>query len=396
MDSISTWLACPVLCFTFSALDARGQWTPTLWPPTNIVASAVWTDDAGTSRTGSVKDARAMEMAHALDERHIAAGLATNAYRPKWYLWQRANAVRFKAAASNALPYYAARWLSDGTNFTGPAAASNWTAVPRMTHTGVVAHLGLPTNFWTFTPWIAVDQSSNGLAGIKRLLDLMTWTVQDGFAATAQMHSAENYWSSDPVTYPYLYNDGAGGWPEETDWAGAQASVEWSWDSMQYTPYDGSTPDMPYACVTSMAQNAYFQEPDPVGPALYSRGSFDGSTNWRAVAVSAAYAPGAAAVTNWERALDWYHTASGIVTFAAGGHGVATTATRMASIAANAEATNIAAAVGEMGLPKTFPTWCAEPTAATNATGLGYRTQRMEWVLRWDATTYGFRFVEGE
>lgn len=395
---MSNSLKCVVLTCLSLAPSARGQWSGALWPATTVVARAHWTNAAGAAMTGSVKDARAYQMDKALDERYIAAGLTsgTNAYKPKWYLWERANVVRFKTAAINAMGHYSARWLADGTDFSTVCAASNWVAVPRMDATNTAAYLGLPTNFWTYTPWIALNTSSNGWDNIKRVVDLMTWTVSAAIVSTQETHAAINRWNDEYVTYQYLYgNDFLYGpsWPEAT------AHVDESW-LLMVVSFDDSGANV-WNCTTQTVASAG-------GPSCWSGGEWadDGITNWRAIAYSSAYWPAGAAVTNYERAADFYHTATrGVAAeyfinsetngiFSAWPDGVETTAVMLAQVAAGSIVTvRAASAVGEIGFPKTQPPWCAEPTGQTNSTFLGYGTRTMEWVFRWDATTNGFRYV---
>ena len=112
MQCTSIFLKHLVLCFTFTA-PSFAQWPATRWPPWDIdVGSAVWTNDSGAAVTGSVKDARAADCVRAADERARAAVLSTNTYRPRWYLWERANVDRFKTFISSHCESFADRYYT--------------------------------------------------------------------------------------------------------------------------------------------------------------------------------------------------------------------------------------------------------------------------------------------
>lgn len=140
------------------------------------------------------------------------------------------------------------------------------------------------------------------------------------------------------------------------------------------------------------------------GPSYYTWARFSGiytnspteiTNYYEAAAFANTYWPVYAAATNFERAGDWYHVAdTNFTTFDDGGLGLAPTCVRLAQLSATNAWTNIVqAAIGPAaGFPKGQPAWCEEPPEVGDTRSRGYGTAGMRWVLRWDATTNGFRY----
>ena len=394
MGCTSTWLVCLALSSTCTAPDAAAQWTTNLWPASNVtVAAATWTAADGTVKTGSVKDARAADVYGAARERLIAvgSGASSNIYAPRWFLWERANAVRLKAAAETMLPYFAARWLADESgDFTTYCAAHGLTDIPAMTRSNVIARLGLRTNFWDYTPWVALN--AREWDSIRAVYSLMAWTLSDDIGSTNEVQEASTHWEG----YWGDYVD------DQPTWAGAKATVGAGWAAMTNYPdfYDYVwPPEEPY---WSAGTNTVWPRAD--GPASYSQGTFtwittNGPTeitNWfGASAYARSYWPAYAAATQFHRAADWYHVAdTNFTTFDDGGLGLAPTCVRLAQLGATNAWTNIVqAAIGPAaGFPKAQPAWCEEPPTVGATRSRGYGTAAIRWVLRWDASTNGFSY----
>lgn len=394
---------------TLCLADARAQYSAALWPASNLtVAAATWTNGAGAAVTGTVKDARAVELFGAARERLIAVGLGStsNAYSPRWHIWERANVVRLKSCAHTILlrgaeagatgwnwplDFFAAPWLADGNgNFTAHCAANSLQYIPPMTPSNVLAHLGIRTNFWDYTPWVALN--AREWDSLKAIFDLMTMTSSADIGSTNETQTASTHWEG----YWGDYVD------EQPTWAGTKATVALGWGAMTNYPdfFDYVwPPEEPYF---SGGTNTIWPRAD--GPASYSQGTFayittNGPTeitNWfSASAAVNTYWPAYAAATQFHRAADWYHMAdTNFTTFDDGGLGLAPTCVRVVQMGATNAWTNIVqTAVGPAaGFPKGQPAWCEEPPTVGAARSRGYGTAGMRWVLRWDATTNGFRY----
>lgn len=165
---VKRWIMAAVAVFW--AVAAAAQWSPQLWVSNDYRLPWIWTNDVGQALTGVLKDGRAYEMRRALLERMLAAKNTTNGVPTnRWYRFEREALVAAKGATADML-----------TNFVDCAAMTNGAeAFPTFSESNSVVRLGLPTNFWSYTPWRELGRptNSNGWRNLQRMVNAMTATV---------------------------------------------------------------------------------------------------------------------------------------------------------------------------------------------------------------------------
>lgn len=171
-----------VLCCTCCALDAWAQ----LWPAaSNATSRASWTNWSGLVQTGVVKDARAAWCASALAERFaVLEDAATNAFRPRWYLWEHSNVTALKAGVESICVNY----FHPGLNYD--ASSGCYTNAPvGFTPESLAAFAHAPTNFWTYTPWVALSSSANGWDGLHQVITSLVWLCRNDWRSVAYVRN---------------------------------------------------------------------------------------------------------------------------------------------------------------------------------------------------------------
>lgn len=244
MRHTSKYRAPLALYITFivpDALWAGDGWTTSYWPAaSNFVEQAIWTTDVysatqaapttnstpllywtnylgealtGQCVTGCVTDAWANEIYRALRERYhvtsnfFGAGPYPTNCVPRFYIWQQSNAVLLKAATTNLLPYFADTHLHC-TNGVYTNTPQPWTT------TSIIERLALPTNFWSYTPWLNLNRSSNGWDNLYRVVTSLVWTIET--PCWTNMTATTNYALYGQGAYSFLGTLTLESWAEAT------------------------------------------------------------------------------------------------------------------------------------------------------------------------------------
>lgn len=339
------------LCALVYAFSVHAQWSPELWVSNGYRGTWTWTDDAGTARTGTVKDGRIFEMCTAVRERYEGAGQDTNGVPSAgWYIWERSKLAAYKVAVSNALEHYA----------HGPGLTNDAPELPALNASNTTAWLSLPTNFWERTPWIGLGDVSNryGWRPLQRVVNAMTASL-----ATVS-------WSARGVTnVSGTLADPSG---EGTNWASALADA----DAMP--AMSGIYDQAPRAWVSGV------HYPDT--------GQYE--ARWETSRADATNSSGFSSVF-WKHAGFWWFgsTAGGagfdVVNFHAAGLDLGSNTWRR-----HTAPTNLAAAaawnVADVG-PGTLARQHDGTEPVSNTTWCGFIADA-RMVLLWTGTTNGFRF----
>lgn len=163
------------------AMSVSDRWS-TAWDAGAVRGRGPYYDSTGVVATGTWSQAIITDCYNAALERDLALG-TSGAPEPLWWRAQRYDIVEFKAWLS-----INCEWFVDETKivdgklndfFAGKQLFDLYELQPLLGHTeeSLISQASLPTDFFSYTPWVNLATSDYGWRGIKKCFELLTILV---------------------------------------------------------------------------------------------------------------------------------------------------------------------------------------------------------------------------
>jgi hypothetical protein len=180
-----------ILILSLFASCAWGGWTAGIWP------AASTSPRLAVGTNGCVaKDFWSLNVYSSLVERASAIHGSPPPF-PSFWRFERANLVGYKTWIYNACSYFVDPvTTSYGENYSVWLSTND--SFPRLTPAVILLRANLPSNYFSYTPWRALNEATNGWDGLRLLISMLK--IYESAASVVDVHGKSgantNFWDS--------------------------------------------------------------------------------------------------------------------------------------------------------------------------------------------------------